>query len=269
MIRMIIAFVERGAQEEISYRFSSLLRVLGVFFSLFVFYEISRLFPPEVASSYLRPYGGNYFAFVVLGIALNDYSTTGLSHLSNTIRTWQTEGVLEPVLASPVPWPSMAWAVTVEGFLWSSLRAALYVVVGALAVPRFFALEHPLALLLALALSLVAFGGLGLLSASFILVFKRGNPVVWVVGGLSTLLAGVYYPLDLLPGYLQAVAEVFPLTHSLRAMRLVILQGAGIGEVGRSLLILLALDLLLVAAGRVALSLAMTYVRKHGSLAEY
>ncbi len=269
MIRTLLAFVERGFQEEVSYRFSSLLRVLGVFFSLFVFYEISRLFPPEVVSGYLRPYGGNYFAFVVLGIALNDYSTTGLSHLPNTIRAWQTKGVLEPVLASPAPWSLVAWAVTAEGLLWSSLRAALYVVVGALAIPRFFALEHPMALLVALLLSLVAFSGLGLLSASFILAFKRGNPVVWVVGSLSTLLAGVYYPTKLLPGYLQAVAEVFPLTHSLRAMRLVILQGAGIGDVGKPLLALLVLDLLLVASGHAMLSLAMKSVRMHGSLAEY
>ncbi len=269
MIRVVLAFVERGFREELSYRFSSLLQVLGMLFSLFVFYEISRLFPPDVVSSYLRPYGGNYFAFVVLGIALNDYSATGLAHLSRVVRSWQTEGVLEPVLASPTPWSLVAWSVIAEGLLWSSVRAALYVVVGFLAVPEFFALKHPMALLAALALSLVAFSGLGLLSAAFILAFKRGNPVVWAIGGLSTLLAGVYYPLELLPGYLRAVAELFPLTHSLRAMRLVILEGAGFGDVWPSLLALLALGALLVALGQVGLALAMKHVRKYGSLAEY
>ena len=189
--------------------------------------------------------------------------------MPGTVRSWQTEGVLEPVLASPTHWSLVAWSVTAEGLLWSSVRAGLYVVVGFLAVPEFFALGHPLALVIALLLSLVAFSGLGLLSASFILAFKRGNPVVWVVGSLSTLLAGVYYPLELLPGYLRAAAELFPLTHSLRALRFIILQGAGIGDVWQPLLALLALDLILVAAGHAGLSLAMKHVRKYGSLAEY
>ncbi len=267
--RLAVAFVVRGVQEEISYRFSSLLHVLGVLFSLFVFYEISRLFPPKVVSSYLRPYGGNYFAFVVLGVALNDYSGVGLSYLSGTMRRWQTEGPLEAVLASPVSLHSMAWLITLEGTIWSSVRVALYLAVGLIAVPAFFSLAHPWALLVALGLSLAAFSGLGLLSASFILAFKRGNPVIWLVGGLSTLLSGVYYPVDLLPRYLQAAADVFPLTHSLQALRLILLQNAGFGRIWPSLVALLAFDVLLLASGHIGLSLALEYVRKHGSLSEY
>ena len=57
------------------------------------------------------------------------------------------------------------------------------------------------------------------------MIFKRGDPVNWVVGNLFDLLGGVYFPAGLLPHYLQEVSRFLPITHALKGLRLSLFQG--------------------------------------------
>ena len=54
----------------------------------------------------------------------------------------------------------------------------------------------------------LAFSSIGILSATFTLVFKRGDPILWLFGGLSWLLGrGVFYPVEVLPHFLRKVPQ--------------------------------------------------------------
>ncbi len=66
---------------------------------------------------------------------------------------------------------------------------------------------------------MLAFSGLGILSASYLLIFKRGNPVNWAILGLSSVVGGMMYPISVLPMWLQYVAWLTPVTYSLEGMR--------------------------------------------------
>ena len=48
------------------------------------------------------------------------------------------------------------------------------------------------------------------------------------------VVSGVYYPVSVLPGWLQAVAKISPATYALRGLRHAILNGASIPAVWRS-----------------------------------
>ena len=85
--------------------------------------------------------------------------------------------------------------------------------------------------LLILAASVLAFSGLGILSASYLLVFKSGNPVNWAVVGLSSVVGGMMYPVSVLPRWLQFVARLIPVTYSLEGMRAAILGHATLARV--------------------------------------
>jgi ABC-2 type transport system permease protein len=54
------------------------------------------------------------------------------------------------------------------------------------------------------------------------------------------LLCGAFVPVEALPGALQAVARVFPLTYFVAPFRSVMIEGAGLGAIAVDLLILLA-----------------------------
>lgn len=63
-----------------------------------------------------------------------------------------------------------------------------------------------------LVVSIVAFAGLGIISTSYLLLFKRGNPARWLIVGASSLLGGIMYPVSVLPVPLQWLARLIPVT---------------------------------------------------------
>ena len=88
-----------------------------------------------------------------------------------------------------------------------------------------------LATLLLFGVSLLVFGSIGILSATFTLIFKRGDPLLWLFVSLSWLLGGVFYPREVLPPFLQQLAHLLPITYTIDAMRAALLEGSTVAEI--------------------------------------
>jgi len=74
------------------------------------------------------------------------------------------------------------------------------------------------------ALLIASHMAIGVLSAGVIMKTKQGNPLTWAFSWMTQLVSGVFYPLKILPWYLEWVGKIFPLTYSLDGIRLC-LQG--------------------------------------------
>jgi ABC-2 type transport system permease protein len=110
--------------------------------------------------------------------------------------------------------------------------------------------------------------GVGLASAGFVLVSKEGDPISWLLGAASGLLGGVYFPVDLLPGWLRRVAAFLPTTRALALAR------SGLGAPGpespaASLLGLAAAAVLSIAFGLLVLRWGHRRARRSGTIGEY
>jgi ABC-2 type transport system permease protein len=259
------AFLKRDFRIETSYRLSFLLSLASIFFATSVFYFLGKIVDPSVVGDTSQ----DYFSFVIIGIAFSSYLRTGLSAFSETLREEQMIGTLEAMLATPTGYTAVIIYSSLWRFVFTSVTAFLYLLMGAL----FFGLSlgHaniPPALLL-LVLTVISYSSLGILAACFIMVFKRGDPINWVVGNLSTLLAGVYYPLTVMPGWMQGLAKLFPLTWSLQGLRLALLKGYGFGQLKTEILAMLVLCAVLVPASLFLFRLAVDHAKKVGSLIKY
>ncbi len=266
-LRRIAAFFRRDLLTLASYRLATLLQVGGVLVSVALFYFMAQLFGAAVLPT-LRQYGGDYFAFVLLGIAFAGYQTAGLSSFAQAIRSGQVLGTLEAMLATPTRLGTILLASSLGTFLGASVQVLLYLLIGGL-FGATFPQGNVGTALLALLLSILAFSGLGILSAGFILVTKRGDPLQMLLNTASFLLAGVYYPLEVLPAWLQRIALLLPMTHALRAMRLALLQGAGPAQVAPELLTLGLLASILLPGSMLAFRLALRRARTEGSLTQF
>ena len=125
------------------------------------------------------------------------------------------------------PLPVILAGSAVYPFTALALRTCVYLAWGALLfgfAPRAANWAGAVVILLA---SILAFAGLGILSASYTILFKRGNPAKWVVLGVSSLVGGMMYPVSVLPGPLRILARLIPVTYSLEGMRAALLAGAG------------------------------------------
>ncbi len=262
------AFLRRDFFQQVSYRLATLLQVAGILFSVTAFYFVAQLLG-GAASPLLSEYGGNYFAFVLVGIAYSAYQSAGLFAFSEAIRGGQVQGTLEAMLVTPTPVGQILMTSALWNFLLASLQVLLYILIGALLFGAPVGHAHIGTALLTLLLSILSFSGLGILSAGFILVTKRGDPIGAVLAALSSLLSGVFYPIGVLPRSLQRLASWLPMTHALRAMRLALLQGATPSQVLADLGWLALFVLVVFPGGLLAFQKALRRARRDGSLAQY
>ena len=80
--------------------------------------------------------------------------------------------------------------------------------------------------------ALAALLSMGLIVASRVSSEEFAGGLLNLLTWPMMLLSGVFYSLDGAPQAVQAVAQVFPLTHLLDAARAIMLEGAGLAELG-------------------------------------
>lgn len=263
-----LAFLKRDFLIDISYRFSFVLQFAGIFVSSLTFFFLSRLIGTGVANQ-MEPYGGNYFSFVLIGIAFTDYLSVSLGEFSGQIRSAQVMGTLEALLVAPTSISTILFSSTLYNFFFTSLRVIIYLAIGILIFGINLHFSSVTAFVLVMILTILAFSGIGLLSAAFIIVFKQGSPISWAMGTASGLLGGVFYPVSVLPPWLIPLSNLLPITHALEAMRLVLLKGAPLADIYREILILSFFVVLLLPAGLLSFRYGLKIARREGSLIHY
>lgn len=263
-----LLFLRRDFMTESSYRFAFVLQLLGILFSVASFYFVAQLFGAG-AAPYLSAYGGDYFSFVLIGIAFVGYQGVALHTFSRVIRSGQTTGTLEAMLTTPTRLSTILVSSGLWNFAFTSLRVIVYLIVGMAVFGVAFRQANVLAALVILMLTILALSGIGILSACFIMIFKRGDPVNFLFGSLSTLLAGVYYPVEVLPSWLQTVAYLFPLTYSLQAVRRALLMGDSLVALVREVVVLTLFSAVLLPLSLLAFRYAVRQAKRDGSLAQF
>jgi ABC-2 type transport system permease protein len=263
-----LLFLRRDFKVQMSYRLSFILQFFGMLFSSSSFYFVSQLLGAG-ATQYLSSYGGDYFSFVLIGIAFVGYQGVALNSFSGVVQSAQSAGTLEAMLVTPTRLSTILFSSSLWNFVFTSFRVLLYILLGVLVFGADLRNANVLTGLVVLCLTIVTLSGIGILSACFIMVFKRGNPVDFLFSSLSTLLGGVYYPIEVLPGWLQILARFFPLTYSLEAMRRALLTGASLADLWREVAVLAVFSALLLPLSLVAFRYAVRQAKRDGSLMQF
>ncbi|NOZ73413.1 MAG: ABC transporter permease [Chloroflexi bacterium] len=269
-LHLAYAFWLRDWYEQKSYHFAFIFRIFSILLTLFLFYEISRLVIPR--SSRVQPaYTGDYFSYILIGLAMQDVANVGILSVANKLRIWQTTGILETILAEPFPVLFFLVYTPLWDLTFAFFRLMIYVFVGILW--HHVTLSHPwqqcLCASLLLGISYLAFLGLGWLAAAFILWFKRGNPILWLFNGLASLVSGVYFSPDILPFFFQIAAKIFPLTYTLHGLRLLLLEDATLPHVWSDVLVLAGMAAIFLGIGLCAFQRTLVWTQKAGNLANY
>ncbi len=266
--RVVLAFVRRDFLAERSYRLSFALGALATLANLAVFYFIGRLFGGAMASQ-LEPFGAGYFAYVFTAMAFFGYIGTGAGSYAGRLRLEQTQGTLEAVLSTPLGVPRLLAAMSAWNFLFATFELLVYALAGAFVFKLDLSAANWWSAGLVFLLSAGCFAALGILSSCFVMLFKRGNPLAWVLNNFEGLLGGVYFPVAVLPGWLLAVSNLLPVTYAVRAFQLAVHRGAGPAEIKGDLLALAAFDLVLIPASVWLFGLAVRRARRAGTLGDY
>lgn len=272
-----LAFLRRDWLNWTSYRAAVFQQYLGLGMIVILVYVLGTNFSGNLSPDTLvlgTPQGvdvsnrsGDYVAFALIGLALTDLFLSGMSGIPKAIRGAQSSGTMETTLLSPISNRDFFVGSGLFAFVQSLARALLllgfgHVVLGYWQEPNLWAM------LLVLVPGLLCFVALGLLSASFIIVLKQGDPISLGYSAISIVLGGTLFPTNALPEWLQPVVFLLPISHALSGMRLAF-EGLPVAVIGAQILILCAFALFLLPLAVWSCGIAMRHARKKGSLGYY
>jgi ABC-2 type transport system permease protein len=267
-LRKLPAFVRRDFLVAWSYRMSFVSDLVNLAGQIVVFYFIGQL----VDSSRLPTFGGSsvtYLEFAAVGIALGVFIQFGLDRVSAAMRGEQLMGTLESVLVTPTAPATVQLGSVAFDLIYIPVRTAVFLGGVTLA----FGLDFSAGGIVPALLLLVAFipfvWGLGVLTAALLLTFRRGSGFVGLGAVILGLLSGVYFPLDLLPGWLSGIAEDNPVALAITGMRDALLGGAGLADVAPTVALLVPFSAASLALGLGAFRLAVRRERRRGTLGLY
>jgi ABC-2 type transport system permease protein len=116
-------------------------------------------------------------------------------------------------------------------------------------------------------LGTVSFAGIGIAASILPLMYvERGAQMVFVIQSVLLLVSGVYYAVDVLPGWMQAISAFSPATYVLDGVRAGLIDGVGIGDLLHDVWPLLLMGAVLIPAGLWAFGVAERYAKRTGKL---
>lgn len=265
LLRRVRAFVVRDFQQAVSYRVEFFLRILTILLVVTTFYFISQIY---VGSGTPFTQWRDPLAAWITGLAVLNYFMTGFSSLATAIRSEQMQGTLESVLLSPISIPTVVVASSAWDFVLATFHSSLYFFFGWLLFGVNFRGSFLLALLF-LVLTTLVLACIGIISASFAMVFKRGDPLAILLGTGSALFSGVFFPTQLLGSGFGGVSRMLPTTYGLDGIRRVLIEGQGLAEVREPLMILLIYLAVMLPFSLWVFARAVRRAKREGSLIQY
>ncbi len=268
VLRKLALLFRRDLAVARSYRAAFVIEIFQALLGSASFYFLSRFVQSPTLQKSL-PSGTDYFSFVLVGIAFFDYLSVALTTFDASLQEARQNGTLENLLVTQTSLPVILAGSSLYPFVLMSLRTGIYIAWGAILFGFPLRGANWPGALLVLGASILAFSSLGILSASYLLIFKRGNPVNWAILGLSTVLGGMMYPISVLPAWLQHVSRLIPVTYSLEGMRAAILGHASVLELLPSIAGLLLFAAIVLPLSFAIFSWALRRTKVSGTLTHF
>jgi ABC-2 type transport system permease protein len=267
-MRLAWAFFSRDARIALSYRAAFVMQFVGNAVLVGLMYYVGKALGAQPLPALAR-YGGSFLAFVLIGIALTDCVLVSLMSFATQIREGQTTGTLEATLMSPASLTSILIYSSLWSYFMSAVRFLLYLALGALVFGVKLGQGNLPAAFVVFLLTVMCFMGLGILWAGIVLMVKRGEGIISIVGYFIMFATGVFFPVALLPRWVQVFGSFIPLTYALEGMRLALLQGASLSDLSGILIKLSIFAIVLLGGAVTAFNLAVNAARQSGSLTQY
>ena len=187
--------------------------------------------------------------------------------LTETVAWERWEGTIEYTFMAPLSRAMHLAGQGVFAIIYGLARAALLFAV----VAFFFDLSLPnanfLAALLVVAVASISFIGIGMMTSVMPLISpEKGMQLGFIGQGILLVVSGVYYPVEVLPQWMQWIATISPATYALDGIREAIIDGQGFTAMWDELWPLMLIGVISIPLGLWVFSRGEQYAKKHGKL---
>lgn len=266
-MRSILALLRASWISATSYRVATMLSFVSLLASVIPVFFVTKAIGP-IAQESIRLESGDYFGFVVIGIAATYILMAACSVLPSVLSGSIGSGTFESFLVTRTPLPVLLAGLAAYPLVQAVLRASLVVAGAVVLGVRIDPTALP-AVAVILVLLIGAYASIGLVAAALVLVFRTSGPLITAVVAGSSLLGGVYYSTTAIPGWLQSIAGFVPLTYALRATRRLLLAGAPLEAVATDVGTLALIAGVGLTLGSAIFAAALRHSRRAGTLSQH
>ena len=204
---------------------------------------------------------------LVIGAIFWNYLSTVFSFIAETISWERWEGTLEYTMMAPVRRASQLAGSTTYAILYGLVHTSVILLVLTL----FFELDLSHANFVTASVVMFAGSfsvvGIGIMAAILPLLYvERGAQMTFVIQSCLLVVSGVYYPISVLPGWMQVAAAFSPATYILDGVRKGLMEGASVGAVVHDLWPLALMGTILIPLGLWLFGRAEHYAKRTGKL---
>ena len=205
--------------------------------------------------------------YLGIGTVVWAYLRAVFANVGEMVAWERWEGTIEYTMMAPISRLAHMLGVSLFSIIYGLIRSAL--LLGVLAL--FFSVDLSNANLGGAALILlvgsVSFLGFGIMAAVLPLLFpERGEEMTFVISSILLLVSGVYYPISVLPDWMEPLATISPATYVLQGMRATLLEGTPTLALGPTILPILVLGVLSIPIGIAVFGWAERYAKRTGRL---
>ena len=217
-------------------------------------------------AAHLPPEKENTFAMVLLvGATIWAFLGIIFEFMTETVAWERWEGTIEYTFMAPLSRLVHLFGQGAYAVLYGLIRAMILFFV----VAAFIGIHAPDAnygaALGLLALASLSFIGVGIMTSVLPLISpEKGAQLGFVCQGVMLVVSGVYYPVSVMPEWMQWIAKISPATYALRGCRNSIIYGTGM--VWADVWPLLIIAVLATPIGLAVFRRGERHAKKHGKL---
>jgi ABC-2 type transport system permease protein len=205
--------------------------------------------------------------FLLIGALIWSYLSMIFDVLSETVQWERWEGTIEYTFMSPTSRVTHLLGMGVYAVVYGIARTAVVLGVAMLAFDLDLSEANYWAAMVILAVCSISLVGFGVVAAVMPLLSpEKGQQVTYIVSALLLLVSGVYYPVKVLPDWMQVIAQYSPVTYALEGSRAALQDGVGLSQLWSSIWPLLVMGVVFVPMGLFVFHLGESYAKRTGKL---
>ncbi len=209
-----------------------------------------------------------FILYLMVGTLVWHYLSVVFDMVSESIQWERWEGTIEYTFMAPISRVTHLLGQSLFAVMYGVLHAAIILSVLIAFFEIDLARANFLTMLVVLLIGSLGFIGLGLMAAVLPLIWpEKGVQMTNIIKATILLVSGVYYPVSVLPTWLQPVAALSPATYMLDGMRRALLQHASLAEIAVPALLPLCLTAVVsIPLGFIIFARAEAYAKRVGIL---
>jgi len=260
------AFFRLGWLTAIAYPLNFAMSYITVLMPAVIYFFVAKLVDNQGARV-----GDDYYTFVIVGLVGVQVLDAGLRTLGTEVQLAINRGWFEMILVEPIRWRLIPFGLVQWPIIRILVGISVLVTASVFLGAEYNVKGIPAALLI-IVLGISAGLTIGILSTGLKVLAKAGDPLLSLYMLAAQVLAGTFFPIEILPGWLRPISWLLPHTHVISSLRRALMPAGdampGL-ELGPTILILVAFNVVFMPIAVFLFGRGLEYGRKLGVLSGY